>query len=143
MIDSQVGVAGRGFCPGATPAVEYDRAGGTGAASHERPLQEIRDIDNKELIHLVGKHKIETLAAADTVGRLMLQCALQPGLGHVMHTLLGFEGSEFYMCEQPRLVGQTFGSISLRFADAVPIGVKSAVRGGWHPLRQPRARLDL
>jgi hypothetical protein len=33
--------------------------------------------DNKELIHLVGKSKVETLPAADTTGRLMLQCARQ------------------------------------------------------------------
>lgn len=59
-------------------------------------VAEIRDIDNKELILLVGKDKVETLAAADTVGRLMLQCARQPGLGAVMEALLGFEG-----CKSP------------------------------------------
>eukprot|EP01052_Picozoa_sp_SAG31_P029963 SAG31_NODE_3030_length_4767_cov_3.085904_3_plen_554_part_00 len=97
--------------------------------SDAHAVAEVRDIDNKDLIHLAGKQKVETLAAADTVGRLMLQCALQPGLGLVMHTLLGFEGSEFYMAEHPELVGVSFGSISLRFADAVPIGIKSKHTG--------------
>ena len=33
------------------------------------------------------------------------------------------------MAEQPTLVGVTFGEISLRFADAVPLGVKSLTTG--------------
>ena len=41
-----------------------------------------------------------------------------------MEALLGFEGCEFYMDEQPTLVGKGFGEISLLFADAIPIGVK-------------------
>lgn len=93
--------------------------------SDAHAVVELCDLDNKELVHLVGGSKVETVVAHDVVGRLMIQCARQPGLGMVMEALLGFEGCEFYMSEWPELVGVTFGEISLRFADAIPIGVKT------------------
>lgn len=93
--------------------------------SEAHAVVELCDLDNKELVHLVGGAKVETVVAHDVVGRLMIQCARQPGLGMVMEALLGFEGCEFYMAEWPELVGVTFGDISLRFADAIPIGIKT------------------
>ena len=93
--------------------------------SDAHAVVELCDLDNKELVHLVGGAKVETVVAHDVVGRLMIQCARQPGLGMVMESLLGFEGCEFYMSEWPELVGVTFGEISLRFADAIPIGIKT------------------
>ena len=72
--------------------------------SEAHAVVELQDLDNKELVHLVGGEKVETVVAHDVVGRLMIQCARQPGLGMVMESLLGFEGCEFYMQEQPELV---------------------------------------
>jgi len=46
-------------------------------------VAEICDIDNEELIRLVGQEKVETVCAHDMVGRSMIQCARQPGLGQV------------------------------------------------------------
>jgi hypothetical protein len=44
---------------------------------------EMSDIDNEPLVKLVGGELIETVVAHDVIGRLMIQCALQPGLAQV------------------------------------------------------------
>ena len=44
---------------------------------------EMCDLDNEPLVKLVGGERIETVVAHDVIGRLMIQCALQPGLAQV------------------------------------------------------------
>lgn len=44
---------------------------------------EMSDLDNEPLVKLVGGDLIETVVAHDVIGRLMIQCALQPGLAQV------------------------------------------------------------
>jgi len=87
---------------------------------------EMQDIDNKTLVELVDgdQHKVEVVVAHDIIGRLMLQCAREPGLAHVLEGLLGFDGDEFYIEGWSALVGKSFFDITCRFDDAVPIGVK-------------------
>jgi len=85
---------------------------------------ELRDVDNKHLVEMVGKGLVETVCAHDVIGRLMIQCARAAGLAHVLENLMGFDGDEFYLKDWPELTGERFGDIFLRFDDAVPIGVK-------------------
>jgi len=87
---------------------------------------EMQDIDNKTLVELVDsdQKKVEVVVAHDIIGRLMIQCAREPGLAHVLESLLGFEGDEFYFEEWPELHGKMFFDITCRFDDAVPVGVK-------------------
>lgn len=47
---------------------------------------EMSDLDNEPLVKLVGGELIETVVAHDVIGRLMIQCALQPGLAQVVQT---------------------------------------------------------
>lgn len=53
---------------------------------------EMSDLDNEPLVKLVGGELIETVVAHDVIGRLMIQCALQPGLAQVtrMSSLYSF-----------------------------------------------------
>lgn len=44
---------------------------------------EISDLDNEPLVKLVGGDLVETVVAHDVIGRLMIQCARQPGLAQV------------------------------------------------------------
>ncbi|XP_060675688.1 ion channel CASTOR isoform X5 [Ziziphus jujuba] len=44
---------------------------------------ELSDLDNEVLVKLVGGDLIETVVAHDVIGRLMIQCARQPGLAQV------------------------------------------------------------
>lgn len=49
---------------------------------------EMSDLDNEPLVKLVGGEVIETVVAHDVIGRLMIQCALQPGLAQVIQDAL-------------------------------------------------------
>lgn len=51
---------------------------------------EMSDLDNEPLVKLVGGELIETVVAHDVIGRLMIQCALQPGLAQVIKELYPF-----------------------------------------------------
>ncbi|CAK9031960.1 Ion channel CASTOR, partial [Durusdinium trenchii] len=98
----------------------------TGIHVRAHIVVEMCDVDNRELVHLVGQGMVETVVAHDIIGRLMIQCARQPGLAQILEQLLGFAGDEFYLAEWPCLTGMSFLDASFTFDQAVPIGVKPA-----------------
>lgn len=51
---------------------------------------ELSDLDNEVLVKLVGSDLVETVVAHDVIGRLMIQCARQPGLAQVEYFTLMF-----------------------------------------------------
>ncbi|KAK1257239.1 Ion channel DMI1 [Acorus gramineus] len=91
---------------------------------------EMSDLDNEPLVKLVGGELIETVVAHDVIGRLMIQCALQPGLAQIWEDILGFENAEFYIKRWPELDGKCFQDVVISFPEAVPCGVKVAAMGG-------------
>ncbi|XP_073034934.1 probable ion channel POLLUX isoform X2 [Primulina eburnea] len=91
---------------------------------------EMSDLDNEPLVKLVGGELIETVVAHDVIGRLMIQCALQPGLAQIWEDILGFENAEFYIKRWPELDGTRFEDVLVSFPDAIPCGVKVAADGG-------------
>lgn len=91
---------------------------------------ELSDLDNEPLVKLVGGELIETVVAHDVIGRLMIQCALQPGLAQIWEDILGFENAEFYIKRWPKLDGLCFEDVLVSFPDAIPCGVKVAADGG-------------
>ncbi|XP_041010786.1 ion channel DMI1 isoform X1 [Juglans microcarpa x Juglans regia] len=91
---------------------------------------EMSDLDNEPLVKLVGGELIETVVAHDVIGRLMIKCALQPGLAQVWEDILGFENAEFYIKRWPQLDGLHFGDALISFPDAIPCGIKVAAEGG-------------
>ncbi|KAL5220345.1 hypothetical protein ABZP36_025058 [Zizania latifolia] len=91
---------------------------------------EMSDLDNEPLVKLVGGELIETVVAHDVIGRLMIQCALQPGLALIWEDILGFENAEFYIKRWPELDSMRFGDVLISFPDAVPCGVKLASKAG-------------
>ncbi|KAI3439337.1 uncharacterized protein J3R85_005093 [Psidium guajava] len=91
---------------------------------------EMSDLDNEPLVKLVGGDLIETVVAHDVIGRLMIQCALQPGLAQIWEDILGFENAEFYIKRWPQLDGLRFEDVLISFPDAIPCGVKVAADDG-------------
>ncbi|KAJ6763895.1 ION CHANNEL POLLUX-RELATED [Salix purpurea] len=91
---------------------------------------ELSDLDNEVLLKLVGGDLVETVVAHDVIGRLMIQCARQPGLAQIWEDILGFENCEFYIKKWPQLHGMQFEDILISFPDAIPCGIKVASRGG-------------
>ena len=49
-------------------------------------------MDNEALVRMVGGNAVETVVSHDIIGRLMIQCARQPGLATVWEQLMGFDG---------------------------------------------------
>ena len=93
-------------------------------AAHCSVVAEIRDVDNEPLVMLVGGDLVKTVTSHDIIGRLMLLFVRQPGLARVYSSVLGFEGSEFYVEHWDALVGTRWRDVAVRFLDAVPIGVQ-------------------
>ncbi|KAJ6878082.1 ion channel CASTOR isoform X4 [Populus alba x Populus x berolinensis] len=91
---------------------------------------ELSDLDNEVLLKLVGGDLVETVVAHDVIGRLMIQCARQPGLAEIWEDILGFENCEFYIKRWPQLHGMQFEDILISFPDAIPCGIKVASFGG-------------
>ncbi|KAE9598086.1 Ion channel CASTOR [Lupinus albus] len=91
---------------------------------------ELSDLDNEVLVKLVGGDLVETVVAHDVIGRLMIQCARQPGLAQIWEDILGFENCEFYIKRWPQLDGMQFEDVLISFPDAIPCGVKVAAHGG-------------
>lgn len=91
---------------------------------------ELSDLDNEVLVKLVGGDLVETVVAHDVIGRLMIQCARQPGLAQIWEDILGFENCEFYIKRWPQLDGMSFEDVLISFPDAIPCGVKVASGGG-------------
>ncbi|KAK4253438.1 hypothetical protein QN277_010742 [Acacia crassicarpa] len=91
---------------------------------------ELSDLDNEVLVKLVGGDLVETVVAHDVIGRLMIQCARQPGLAQIWEDILGFENCEFYIKRWPQLDGMLFEDVLISFPDAIPCGIKVASLGG-------------
>ncbi|KAF4355940.1 hypothetical protein F8388_025943 [Cannabis sativa] len=91
---------------------------------------ELSDLDNEVLVKLVGGDLVETVVAHDVIGRLMIQCARQPGLAQIWEDILGFENCEFYIKRWQQLDGMHFENVLISFPDAIPCGVKVASLDG-------------
>ncbi|CAI8615832.1 unnamed protein product [Vicia faba] len=91
---------------------------------------ELSDLDNEVLVKLVGGDLVETVVAHDVIGRLMIQCARQPGLAQIWEDILGFENCEFYIKRWPQLDGMQFEDVLISFPTAIPCGIKVASYGG-------------
>eukprot|EP00602_Paraphysomonas_sp_CaronLab_P006520 CAMPEP_0185036818 /NCGR_PEP_ID=MMETSP1103-20130426/30347_1 /TAXON_ID=36769 /ORGANISM="Paraphysomonas bandaiensis, Strain Caron Lab Isolate" /LENGTH=717 /DNA_ID=CAMNT_0027574523 /DNA_START=368 /DNA_END=2521 /DNA_ORIENTATION=- len=96
---------------------------GMGAPAEGHIVAEVLDVDNENLVRIVGKESLETFVSHDVIGRLMIQCARERGLAQVLEQLLGFDGCEFYIQEWPEMAGRTFGDIMYRFTDAIVVGI--------------------
>ena len=59
-------------------------------------------MDNEPLVRMVGGSAVETVVSHDIIGRLMIQCARQPGLATVWEQLMGFDGG----CSHEGLQGE-------------------------------------
>lgn len=65
---------------------------------------EVCDLDSEPLVRMVGGSSVETVVSHDIIGRLMIQCARQPGLATVWEQLMGFDGG----CSHDGLQGDSF-----------------------------------
>ena len=79
-----------------------------------------------DLVRLVAPGFVEVIVAHNIIGRLMIQCAREPGLVYVLESLMGFEGDEFHIENWADLFEKTFLETTCWFDDAILIGIKTA-----------------
>ena len=72
---------------------------------------ELQDINNRQLIRLVGGDIVECVVAHEFIGRLIIQSSRQQGISKVLENLFGFGGDEFYMQEWKQLEGKTYATL--------------------------------
>jgi hypothetical protein len=90
---------------------------------------ELCDVDNQKYVALaidseeVKRTYVKSMVAHDLTGRLMIQCALQPGLAKVFSHILAFTNNEFYFKQFPELSRRRFADVCFMFEDAVPFGI--------------------
>jgi len=90
---------------------------------------ELCDIDNQPYVALaiadekVKAQYVKPMVGHDITGRLMIQCALEPGLSRVFAHILAFEYNEFYFKNFPALSRRRFADVCFMFEDAVPFGI--------------------
>jgi hypothetical protein len=85
-------------------------------------VAELRDVDDEDMVGLLGGGDVVTVVSHDMVGRLMTMAARQPGLADVFAMLLGFDGDEFYLAAWPEIIGLSFGELPELFPDAIVCG---------------------
>jgi len=78
---------------------------------------------NRPLLEQTGGSKTEILMPEIFVGNLMVQCSKHQGLGAIVKTTFGFDGSEFYITKVPeRLVGKSVEEAALHYPLATLCG---------------------
>jgi len=92
---------------------------------------ELCDVDNMPYVALaipddkahIKQQFVKPIVAHDLTGRLMIQCALQPGLARCFAHILEFDYNEFYFQNFPALSRRRFADVCFMFEDAVPFGI--------------------
>jgi len=95
---------------------------------------ELCDVDNMPYVGLaipedkayIKQQYVKPIVAHDLTGRLMIQCALQPGLSRAFSHILAFEYNEFYFQNFKQLQRRRFADVCFMFEDAVPFGIHLA-----------------
>ena len=82
----------------------------------------VRDGRNRAIARLAGGNAV-VIDADDISARLVVQTARQSGLSAVYQDLLDFEGNEFYVVTEPRLVGTSFGQALMAYRNTCVVGL--------------------
>jgi ion channel POLLUX/CASTOR len=101
-------------------ALTIDAEGGEG---EHHIVGVITDSTNLEAAALVGRDHAVFIDRRDTIARLMIQAARQPGVSLVYRELLQYEGDEIYFREDPSFVGEDYGKALFAYENASTIGI--------------------
>ncbi|HKK57128.1 CASTOR/POLLUX-related putative ion channel [Marinobacter sp.] len=96
-------------------------------------VAEIQDIRKHPVIERAYPGEVEVVAGDATIGRLMVQNILHPGLSEIYNELLtAGEGCEIYIRGGETLAGLTLGELAARRADAIVLGILKPAGKGWN-----------
>ncbi|WP_093873111.1 potassium transporter TrkA [Streptomyces sp. TLI_105] len=86
----------------------------------------VHDSDNIAAARLAAGDGALVIDAEDIAVRLIAQAHRQTGLSGVFNELLSFVGNEFYLREEPALVGTTYGTALHAYDIGAPAGLRRA-----------------
>ncbi|MGW7412613.1 CASTOR/POLLUX-related putative ion channel [Streptomyces sp. NPDC054863] len=89
-------------------------------------LAAVQDVRNRDTARLAAGPGACVLSIDDIAARLVVQTCRQPGLSVVYMELLTYEGSEFYLTEEPELVGRSYADALLAYPTSAVIGLRRA-----------------
>lgn len=89
-------------------------------------VAEIKEERNLDIAKIIGKDEVELILTDDLVSRIMVQTCRQSGLSVVYSELMGFEGSEMYFNNEPKVIGKTYGEALLWYEDSAVVGLKTS-----------------
>ncbi|MEU8893844.1 NAD-binding lipoprotein [Streptomyces sp. NPDC048442] len=89
-------------------------------------LAAVQDVRNREAARLAAGPGACVLSIDDIAARLVVQTCRQPGLSLVYMELLTYEGNEFYLTEEPELVGRSYAEALMSYATSAVIGLRRA-----------------
>jgi K+/H+ antiporter YhaU regulatory subunit KhtT len=87
-------------------------------------VAEIRDEKNLAVAKMVGKDEVELLLTDDLISRIMVQTCRQSGLSIVYSELMGFDGDEMYIAEEPSIVGMEYGKALYAYSNCAVVGLQ-------------------
>ncbi|MFE1381461.1 potassium transporter TrkA [Streptomyces sp. NPDC058740] len=86
----------------------------------------VHDSDNIAAARLAAGEGALVIDAEDVAVRLIAQAHRQTGLSGVFNELLSFVGNEFYLRQEPALVGSTYGTALGAYEVGAPAGLRRA-----------------
>lgn len=86
-------------------------------------VAELRAARNRGVAQLLGRKRIKVLLVDEVLARVTVQISRFVGLSMVYSELLGFDGDELYLKDEPRLIGKTFGEALFAYEDSCLVGL--------------------
>lgn len=84
---------------------------------------ELQDLRNLDAARLVAGDEADWIVTSELISRITVQTSRQSGLSVVYTELLDFGGDEFYVTQQPSLVGQDYFQAQLSFQNCCVVGM--------------------
>jgi voltage-gated potassium channel Kch len=89
-------------------------------------IAEIKEERFIDVAKIIGEDEVELILTDDIISRIMVQTCRQSSLSVVYNELMGFEGSEIYFKDEPKLNGKTYNEALLWYENSAVIGMQTA-----------------
>lgn len=85
-------------------------------------VTELLDMNNRDIIKMIGKDEVEILVINDIISRQVVQISRQAGLSVVYNEILSFAGNELYFIEDANAYGNVFSDLLFGYLESIPVG---------------------
>ncbi|GAB1372953.1 hypothetical protein MASR1M45_30170 [Candidatus Kapaibacterium sp.] len=90
---------------------------------HFNVIADLDDNENAKMAkELIGNNGI-IISTEEMVAKIISQAAINSGLSKIYEQIIGFDGSEIYIADEPKLIGKSFYESLFIYDSCVPIGI--------------------